>query len=152
VPRINFHQQLEQLKDKLLAMAALSQQAVEYAVDAYLERDERLVTFVRENEAAINMAQRAMSTRWLRTARQRAAHGDRSAFSSSPSQDQCGSGAYRRPVHEYCAARGRDVCMRRGTLPVDIAAMGIHASDMIPAPFSRSLKPMRTGGVCSRDG
>jgi len=58
VPRIHFHQQLEELKDKLLAMAALSQQAVEYAVDAYLERDERLVTFVRENEAAINMAQR----------------------------------------------------------------------------------------------
>src|SRR5580692_88277 len=39
-------------------MAALSQQAVEYAVDAYLERDQRLCTFVRENEAAINMAQR----------------------------------------------------------------------------------------------
>ena len=39
-------------------MAALSQQAVEYAVDAYLDRDERLVTYVRENEAAINMAQR----------------------------------------------------------------------------------------------
>ena len=58
MPRINFHQQLEQLKDKLLAMAALSQQAVEYAVDAYLDRDERLVTYVRENEAAINMAQR----------------------------------------------------------------------------------------------
>ena len=58
MPRTHFHQQLEQLKDKLLAMAALSQQAVEYAVDAYLERDERLVTFVRENEAAINMAQR----------------------------------------------------------------------------------------------
>src|SRR6202020_1828220 len=39
-------------------MSALSQQAVEYAVDAYLERDERLVTFVRENETAINTAQR----------------------------------------------------------------------------------------------
>ena len=58
MPRTHFHLQLEQLKDKLLAMAALSQQAVEYAVDAYLERDERLCTFVRENEAAINMAQR----------------------------------------------------------------------------------------------
>jgi phosphate transport system protein len=39
VPRINFHQQLEQLKDKLLAMAALSQQAGEFAVDGYLEGD-----------------------------------------------------------------------------------------------------------------
>ena len=35
VPRIHFHQQLEQLKDKLLAMAALSQQAVEYAVESF---------------------------------------------------------------------------------------------------------------------
>src|SRR6201986_577631 len=39
-------------------MAALSQQAVEYAVDAYLDRDEKLCTFVRENETAINGAQR----------------------------------------------------------------------------------------------
>src|ERR1700749_2436127 len=39
-------------------MAALSQQAVEYAVDAYLDRDEKLCTFVRENETAINLAQR----------------------------------------------------------------------------------------------
>ena len=52
MPRIHFHQQLEELKDKLLAMAALSQQAVEYAIDAYQERDEKLCTFVRENEAA----------------------------------------------------------------------------------------------------
>ena len=58
MPRIHFHQQLAQLKDKLLAMAALSQQAVDYAIDAYMDRDERLCTFVRDNEAAINMAQR----------------------------------------------------------------------------------------------
>ena len=58
MPRIHFHQQLEALKDKLLAMAALSQQAVEYAVDAYQERDRKLCTFVRENETAINLAQR----------------------------------------------------------------------------------------------
>lgn len=58
MPRINFHLQLEQLKDKLLAMAALSQQSVEYAVNAYVERDERLCTYVRDNETAINSAQR----------------------------------------------------------------------------------------------
>jgi phosphate transport system protein len=34
VPRIHFQQQLAELKDKLLAMAALAQQAVESAVDA----------------------------------------------------------------------------------------------------------------------
>ncbi len=58
MPRLHFHQQLAQLKDKLLAMAALSQQALEFSVDAYLQRDVNLCQFVRENETAINMAQR----------------------------------------------------------------------------------------------
>src|ERR1700729_3441964 len=58
LPRIHFHQQLAELKDKLLAMAALSQQAVESAVDAWLQRDEGLCQYVRENETAINTAQR----------------------------------------------------------------------------------------------
>ena len=58
LPRIHFHQQLAELKDKLLAMAALSQQAVGAAVDAYLQRDERLCQYVRENETAINAANR----------------------------------------------------------------------------------------------
>ena len=39
MPRINFHQQLAALKDKLLAMAALSQQALEFSVEAYLARE-----------------------------------------------------------------------------------------------------------------
>ena len=58
MPRIHFHQQLAQLKDKLLAMAALSQQALESSVDAYLLRDDALCQYVRENETAINMAHR----------------------------------------------------------------------------------------------
>jgi phosphate transport system protein len=58
VPRVHFHQQLEQLKDKLLAMAALSQQALESSVDAYLIRDVALCEYVGENETAINMAHR----------------------------------------------------------------------------------------------
>jgi phosphate transport system protein len=58
LPRIHFHQQLAELKDKLLAMAALSQQALESAVDAYLQRDAGLCQYVRENETAINSAQR----------------------------------------------------------------------------------------------
>lgn len=58
MPRVHFHQQLAQLKDKLLAMAALSQQALEYSVDAYLERDGALCQYVRENETAINTAHR----------------------------------------------------------------------------------------------
>lgn len=41
-----------------MAMAALSQQAVESAVDAYLLRDQGLCQFVRQTENAINTAQR----------------------------------------------------------------------------------------------
>ncbi len=57
MPRINFQQQLVALKDKLLAMAALSQQALEFSVEAYLNRDLGLSKHVRELEAAINAAE-----------------------------------------------------------------------------------------------
>ncbi len=60
MPRIHFHQQLAELKDKLMAMAALAQQAVETAVDAYLQRDKGLCKYVKQNEAAINTAQREL--------------------------------------------------------------------------------------------
>jgi phosphate transport system protein len=60
VPRIHFHLQLAELKDKLLAMAALAQQAVESAVDAYLQRDRGLCKYVKQNETAINTAQREL--------------------------------------------------------------------------------------------
>jgi phosphate transport system protein len=60
VPRIHFHQQLAELKDKLLAMAALAQQGVESAVEAYLQRDKGLCKFVKQNETAINTAQREL--------------------------------------------------------------------------------------------
>ncbi|HEY9128039.1 MAG TPA: phosphate signaling complex protein PhoU [Acidobacteriaceae bacterium] len=60
VPRIHFQQQLAELKDRILAMAALAQQAVESSVDAYLNRDAGLCQYVRENETAINSAQRAV--------------------------------------------------------------------------------------------
>ena len=58
MPRINFQQQLVALKDKLLAMAALSQQALEFSVEAYLNRDLGLSNHVREIEEAINSAER----------------------------------------------------------------------------------------------
>ncbi len=60
MPRIHFQQQLAELKDKILAMAALAQQAVQSAVEAYLQRDEALCAYVRENERAINSAQREL--------------------------------------------------------------------------------------------
>ena len=60
MPRIHFHQQLAELKDKLMAMAALAQQAVDSAVDAFLQRDKALCKYVRQNETAINTAQREL--------------------------------------------------------------------------------------------
>ncbi len=57
MPRINFQLQLVALKDKLLAMAALSQQALEFSVEAYLTRDIGLCNHVREIELAINAAE-----------------------------------------------------------------------------------------------
>jgi phosphate transport system protein len=58
MPRINFQQQLVALKDKLLAMAALSQQALSLSLEAYLTGDMSLCDHVREIEAAINSAER----------------------------------------------------------------------------------------------
>jgi phosphate transport system protein len=60
VPRIHFHQQLAEQKDKLLAMAALAQLAVETAVEAYTRRDKGLCKFVKQNERAIDTAQREL--------------------------------------------------------------------------------------------
>jgi phosphate transport system protein len=60
LPRIHFQQQLAELKDQLLAMAALAQQAVESAVDSYIQRDQTLCLYVKQNETAINTAQREL--------------------------------------------------------------------------------------------
>jgi phosphate transport system protein len=57
MPRINFQQQLVALKDKLLAMAALSQQALLLSLEAYVKSDMSLCEHVFEIEAAINAAE-----------------------------------------------------------------------------------------------
>jgi phosphate transport system protein len=60
LPRIRFQQQLATLKERLLAMAALSQVAARSSVQAYLQRDASLCQYVRDNETAINLAQREL--------------------------------------------------------------------------------------------
>ena len=57
MPRIHFQIQLAELKDKLLGMAALTQQAVESAIEAYLQRDDGLRKFIKQSERAIDRAQ-----------------------------------------------------------------------------------------------
>jgi len=131
VPRIHFHQQLAELKDKLLAMAALSQQAVESAVDAYLRHDKGLCKYVKQNETAINTAQREldeMSYELLAKEQPMAIdlrfilavikiNGDLERIG-----DQ--SIAIARRTKEFLA-------LEEVMLPVDFAAMGEYASRMI---------------------
>jgi phosphate transport system protein len=131
LPRIHFHQQLEELKDKLLAMAALSQQAVEYAVDAYQERDEKLCTFVRENETAINLAQRDVDEMAyeLLAKEQPMAIDLRfilAVIKINADLERIGD-------QSMSIVRRAEEMLRvpPAELPVDIAAMGLHATDMM---------------------
>ncbi len=56
--RTRFHQGLDDLKQKLLAMGGLAEQAVERAVRAYQNRDLALCELVLRDEAKINAAER----------------------------------------------------------------------------------------------
>jgi phosphate transport system protein len=56
--RTRFHQGLEELKAKLLAMGGLGEQAIERATEAYRRRDLKLCQAVLEGEQAINNAER----------------------------------------------------------------------------------------------
>ncbi len=131
MPRINFQQQLAQLKDKLLAMAALSQQAVETSVDAYLQRDERLCLYVRENETAINTAQRDVDEMAyeLMAKEQPMAIDLRfllSVIKINADLERIGDQSM------SIARRTQDMLeTKRYDLPVDIAGMGEYATRMI---------------------
>ena len=76
MPRINFQQQLVALKDKLLAMAALSQQALALSIKAYLRVrsdnvrelllqriDQRRADLERIGDQATNISQRTLPLR-----------------------------------------------------------------------------------------
>ena len=56
--RTRFHQGLEELKHKLLAMGGMAEQAVDTAVEAYRRRDLKLCHAVFEGEKAINAIER----------------------------------------------------------------------------------------------
>ncbi|HET9086522.1 MAG TPA: phosphate signaling complex protein PhoU [Acidobacteriaceae bacterium] len=60
MPRIHYQQRLAELKNKLLAMAALAQQTLGCAMDGYMNADMVLLHHVQENETAINAAQRSV--------------------------------------------------------------------------------------------
>jgi phosphate transport system protein len=56
--RTRFHQSLEELKEKLLRMGGLAEQAVDRATEAYRKRDVALCQRVLEAETAINIMER----------------------------------------------------------------------------------------------
>ncbi len=56
--RTRFHQSLDELKEKLLRMGGLAEQAVDRATDAYRRRDIALCRRVLEDEQAINIMER----------------------------------------------------------------------------------------------
>src|SRR5579863_7575379 len=131
MPRIHFQQQLVALKDKLLAMAALSQQALEFSVEAYLSRDVGLSHHVQENEAAINAAERSV---------------DEMAYDLLAKEQPMAidlrfllavikiNGDLERIGDQSAAIarRTRDALeLRSIELPVDLAAMGEYATRMI---------------------
>jgi phosphate transport system protein len=56
--RIRFHQELDELKHRILAMAGMAEQAIDLAVQAYTQRDPVLCQRVIANESGINRAER----------------------------------------------------------------------------------------------
>jgi phosphate transport system protein len=56
--RINFQQKLDELKERLLVMAGLVEQAIQRATEAYSSRDVELCELVRLSEPAVNRMER----------------------------------------------------------------------------------------------
>ena len=127
MPRIHFQQQLAELKDKLLAMAALAQQAVESAVDAYLQRDKGLCQYVKQNETAINTAQREL---------------DEMAYELLAKEQPMAIDLERIGDQSMGIARRTKEILKQGEvdLPVDFAAMGEFAGRMIRSAVQSLLE------------
>ena len=56
--RIRFHQSLDDLKEKLLVMAGMAEQAIQRAIEAYRTRDTSVCDLVMHGELAINKLER----------------------------------------------------------------------------------------------
>ena len=56
--RVNFHQRLDELKERLLVMAGMAEQAIQRSIEAYTARDLSLCELVFRSEPAINRLER----------------------------------------------------------------------------------------------
>ena len=61
--RINFQTRLDELKERLLVMAGLAEQAVQRAIDSYTQRDAVLCGQVEHSERAVNELEREIHAR-----------------------------------------------------------------------------------------
>ena len=139
MPRIHFQIQLAELKDKLLAMAALSKLSVDSAVDAYLQRDKKLCKYVKQNERAINSAQRELDEMaYDLMAKEQPMAGDLrftlAAIKINGDLERIGDQAM------GIARRTKEMMkLEPVDLPVDFAAMGEFAGHMIRSAVQSML-------------
>ena len=56
--RVKFHQSLDELKERLLVMAGMAEQAIQRAIEAYRTRDFKICDLVFRSEPAINRLER----------------------------------------------------------------------------------------------
>ncbi len=139
MPRIHFQIQLAELKDKLLAMAALSKLSVDSAVDAYLQRDRKLCKYVKQTERAINSAQRELDEMaYDLMAKEQPLAGDLrftlAAIKINGDLERIGDQAM------GIARRTKEMMkLEPVDLPVDFAAMGEYAGHMIRSAVQSML-------------
>jgi hypothetical protein len=103
--RTRFQQGLDDLRQRLLRMGGLAEQAVDRARQAYVERDLTRCQMVLEGEGLINTAEREIDEAAFDSARHAAAHGGRPALHSGRHQNQFRSRARGRSGGQHCRAR-----------------------------------------------
>ena len=110
--RTRFHQQIDDLREKLLRMGGLAEQAVERAFQAYTSAISHSARSCSRTKP--HQRRRARYRRnGLRYSGHATAHGDRSALHCRRHQDQCRPGARWRSGREYRGARdGHDRACR----------------------------------------
>src|ERR1700723_3945860 len=129
--RIRFHRKLDDLKERLLVMAGMAEQAIQRAVEASRGADLSLCDLVVRSEMSINSFEREIDQMAL----------DLLAMEQPMAIDlrfilsviKINADLERIGDQSMSIARRAEDMLRvpAATLPVDIAAMGTHASDMI---------------------
>ena len=105
--RIRFQQSLDELKEQLLVMAGLAEQAIQRAIEAYRVRDLSICDLVSRSEMAINRLEREIDQAGAGPAGHGTAHGHRSAVYFERDQDKRGSRTGGRRCQEHQRARAR---------------------------------------------